>query len=238
MISFDFEKIAPLCEKFGVTLSEQIRSRLSLYGNMLVKWNEKINLTAITAPEEILYKHFYDCILFFSAAEIPRNARIIDVGTGAGFPGMVLKILRPDIELTLLDGLNKRLIFLNEVLNALELQAETVHLRAEEGGRKPEYREKFDIACARAVAAMPVLCEYCLPFVKPGGKFVAMKGSSGAEESAAAENAAGLLGGGKPDIICRELRENEPRTFIIIKKISQTPTKYPRNGGKITKSAL
>lgn len=238
MISFDFEKIKPLCEKFGVTLSDRICEKLGVYGNMLIEWNEKMNLTAITEPDEILYKHFYDCILFLSAAEIPQNARVIDVGTGAGFPGTVLKILREDIELTLLDGLNKRLVFLNEVLGALELNAETVHMRAEEGGRSALYREKFDIACARAVAAMPTLCEYCLPFVKSGGRFVAMKGSSGEQEAADAENAVKLLGGGKPDIICRQLRENEPRTFIIIKKISQTPTKYPRSGGKIAKSAL
>ena len=238
MINFDFEKIAPLCGEFGVELNPEIRERLSVYGELLLEWNEKMNLTAITDPGEVLYKHFYDCLLFFSAVSVPNGAKIIDVGTGAGFPGMVLKIARPDIQLTLLDGLNKRLIFLNEVLARLGLSAETVHMRAEDGGRAAQFREKYDIACARAVAAMPVLCEYCLPFVKPGGIFAAMKGSNGTEEAAAAVNAAKLLGGGKPDIICRELRKNEQRTFILIKKISQTPTKYPRPGGKIAKNAL
>lgn len=238
MISFEFEKIAPLCEKSGIKLTPLIQQRLTAYGRMLLEWNEKINLTAITDPDEILYKHFYDCLLFFDAVKISENAKVIDVGTGAGFPGMVLKIARPDIRLTMLDGLNKRLVFLNTVLSELKLEAETVHMRAEDGGKSPEYRERFDLACARAVAAMPVLCEYCIPFVKKGGYFVAMKGSSGIEEAKSASNAIKLLGGEKPEIICRELRKNEPRTFISIKKISQTPTGYPRTGGKIAKSAL
>lgn len=238
MISFDFEKIMPMSEKFGIELTPLIQEGLTEYGRLLLEWNEKINLTAITEPEEILYKHFYDCILFFSATAIKSNSKIIDVGTGAGFPGMVLKIIKPDISLTLLDGLNKRLIFLEAVLSRLGLEAETVHMRAEDAGRASQYREKFDIACARAVAAMPVLCEYCLPLVKKGGSFIAMKGSSGADEAAAAANAIKLLGGEKAEIICRELRKDELRTFISVKKISQTPTKYPRTGGKIAKSAL
>ncbi len=238
MINFDFEKIAPLCEGFGLNLDGVIRERLSTYGNLLVEWNEKMNLTAITAPEDILYKHFYDCLLFFKNVKVGQEARVIDVGTGAGFPGVVLKIARPDIELTLLDGLNKRLVFLNAVLNELGLTAETLHSRAEEAGKSPRYREKYDIACARAVAAMPVLCEYCIPFVKVGGHFVAMKGQSAAEEAAAATNAIKILGGDKPTIICETLTGNEQRAFIITKKISQTPPKYPRHGGKISKSAL
>ena len=205
---------------------------------MLIEWNEKINLTAITEPEEVLFKHFYDCLLFFKNVDMPQGARVIDVGTGAGFPGVVLKIARPDIKLTLLDGLNKRLVFLNELMSALGLDAETVHLRAEDGGKNPLYREQYDIACARAVAALPVLCEYCIPFVKPNGYFVAMKGSSAADETAKALNAYRLLGCEKPTIICESLRENEPRAFIISKKLSQTPPKYPRHGGKISKSAL
>lgn len=238
MITFDFDQIAPLCAGFGVELTPEIRARLTEYGGLLTEWNEKMNLTAITEPQEILYKHFYDCLLFFKAVSVPQNARVIDVGTGAGFPGLVLKIARPDIRLTLLDGLNKRLIFLNEVLSRLGLSAETVHLRAEEAGRSPRFREQYDIACARAVAALPVLCEYCLPLVAPGGLFVSMKGSGGREEAASAANAVRLLGGGQTDIICENLRENEPRSFILIKKISQTPPKYPRSGGKIAKSAL
>ncbi|MBR5473403.1 MAG: 16S rRNA (guanine(527)-N(7))-methyltransferase RsmG [Clostridia bacterium] len=238
MIDFNIEKIAPVCESFGLTLDNNAIARLNTYGNMLVEWNEKMNLTAITIPEEVLYKHFLDCLLFFKNVDVPQNAKVIDVGTGAGFPGLVLKIARPDIELTLMDGLNKRLTFLNAVLTELNLTAKTVHMRAEDGGKNKEYREKYDIACARAVANLPVLCEYCIPFVKLGGQFVAMKGSAASEELAVAGNAYKILGCEKPTIICENLRENEARAFIISKKTSQTPPKYPRMGGKIAKSAL
>ena len=238
MISYDFEKIAPLCQGFGLELTAEIKDRLTLYGNLLTEWNEKMNLTAITDPEGVLYKHFYDCLLFFKNVEVKKGAKIIDVGTGAGFPGMVLKIARPDIELTLLDGLNKRLIFLNEVLKELGLLAQTVHLRAEEGGQKKEYREQYDIACARAVAPLNILSEYCVPYVKKGGLFVAMKGDRGQEELEAARNALKVLGCEKPICLCETLTGEEARTFIISKKISQTPPKYPRNNGKISKAAL
>lgn len=238
MIDFNIEKIVPVCESFGLTLDQTAVNRLNTYGNMLVEWNEKMNLTAITEPEEVLYKHFLDCLLFFKNVDVPRGASVIDVGTGAGFPGMVLKIARPDIELTLMDGLNKRLTFLNAVLTELGLEAKTVHMRAEDGGKNPLYRERYDIACARAVANLPVLCEYCIPFVKVGGQFVAMKGAAASAELEAAKNAHKILGCEKPTIICENLRENEARAFIISKKKSQTPPKYPRMGGKIAKSAL
>ena len=238
MIDFNIEKIVPLCESFGLTLDETATKRLNRYGNLLIEWNEKMNLTAITEPEEVLYKHFLDCLLFFKNVSVQKGATVIDVGTGAGFPGLVLKIARPDIKLTLMDGLNKRLTFLNAVLEDLGLTAETVHLRAEDGGKNPLYREQYDIACARAVANLPVLCEYCIPFVKVGGQFVAMKGASAKEELAAADNAYKTLGCEKPTIICETLRENEARAFIIAKKVSHTPTKYPRISGKIAKSAL
>ena len=238
MIDFNIEKIVPLCKDFGLELDGTAADRLNLYGNLLVSWNEKINLTAITEPEEVLFKHFFDCLLFFKNVKVPESAAVIDVGTGAGFPGLVLKIARPDINLTLLDGLNKRLVFLNAVLSELGLEAKTVHSRAEDAGRNPLYREKFDIACARAVANLPVLCEYCIPFVKVGGLFVAMKGSQGEAEAKEASNAYKLLSCEKPTIICENLREEELRTFIISKKISQTSTKYPRTNGKIAKNAL
>ncbi len=238
MITFDFDKISAQCSSFGLDLNGEMRERLTIYGNLLVKWNEKMNLTAITEPEAILYKHFYDCLLFLKHVTPQNGSSLIDVGTGAGFPGMVLKIARPDINVTLLDGLNKRLVFLNEVLSALGLTANTVHLRAEDAGKNAKYREKFDIACARAVAALPVLSEYCVPLVKKGGVFVAMKGQSGGEEAKTAENALKILGCEKANIICETLTGEEQRTFIISKKISQTPPKYPRAGGKIAKSAL
>ena len=239
MTDFKIEKIAPLCADFGVTLDSEKINLLNLYGNLLLLWNEKINLTATTEPEEVLYKHFYDCILFLKHIIVPQNASLIDVGTGAGFPGTVLKIVRPDINVTLLDSLNKRLVFLNEVITELGLNGiSTVHMRAEDAGRAPAHREKYDIACARAVASLPALMEYCLPLVKKGGSFIAMKGASASEEKALSLKAAGILGAAEPTIICETLTGNEQRAFVISKKISQTPTKYPRKPSDISKKPL
>ena len=237
--NFNIEKIVPLCREFGVDLTEEMINKLNIYGNLLLSWNEKINLTAITKPEEVLFKHFYDCILFLKHNKMPENSSLIDVGTGAGFPGMVLKIVRPDLEVTLLDSLNKRLIFLNDVIEKLSLSnITTVHLRAEEAGKNPVYREKYDFATARAVASLPVLLEYCLPFVKTGGYFVAMKGPSAKEELSLCTNALKLLNAEKGDIICETLSGNEQRAFISFKKISQTSPKYPRKPAVISKQPL
>ena len=239
MINFEIEKIVPLCQEFDVELTEDIINKLNIYGNLLLSWNEKINLTAIKEPEAVLYKHFYDCILFLKHNNLPKNATLIDVGTGAGFPGMVLKIVRPDLEITLLDSLNKRLVFLNEVINELGLKGiKTVHLRAEEAGKSKQHREKYDVATARAVASLPVLLEYCTPLVKKGGIFVSMKGPSAFEEVALCDNAIKVLGLNKPDIICENLREDEQRAFVTIKKISQTPPKFPRKPADISKQPL
>ncbi len=239
MIDFNINEISPLCEKFGVVITDDIAEKLKLYGSLLIEWNEKINLTAITEPTEVLYKHFYDCILFFKNVDVPKNASVIDVGTGAGFPGMVLKIVRPDLRVTLLDSLNKRIVFLNDVIGKLGLtDIQTVHSRAEEGGRNKNYREKYDIACARAVANLPVLLEYCTPYVKKGGVFVSMKGPSVRDEIALCDNAIKQLSLSEPKIICENLRENESRAFVIFKKISQTPPKYPRNSANISKQPL
>ena len=239
MIDFNIEKIVPLCNEFGITLDDEKIKKLNLYGNLLLEWNEKINLTAITEPGDVLYKHFFDCILFFKHNNVPQNAKIIDVGTGAGFPGMVLKIVREDLEVTLLDSLNKRITFLKDVIEKCDLQGiEAIHSRAEDGGKNLLYREKYDIACARAVANMPVLMEYCIPFVKVGGRFIAMKGPSAEEEVALCKNAISILKTEKPQIICEKLPNNDPRTFVIFKKISQTPPKYPRNSGNISKQPL
>lgn len=239
MTDFKIEKIAPLCSEFGIILDDEKIKKLNLYGNLLLEWNEKINLTAITNPEDVLYKHFYDCILFFKHNDLPQNAKIIDVGTGAGFPGMVLKIVRQDLHVTLLDSLNKRINFLKDVIEKCALQnIEAIHCRAEDGGKNPLYREKYDIACARAVANMPVLMEYCIPFVKVGGRFIAMKGPSANDEVSLCNNAINVLKTEKPQIICEKLPNNDPRTFVIFKKISQTPPKYPRNSGNISKQPL
>lgn len=237
-MKYPFELMLPTLEGKGISVDETALMRLEKYAEMLVEWNEKINLTAITDPEGIVIKHFLDCALLLDKVNIPEGARVVDVGTGAGFPGMVLKILRPDLELTLMDGLNKRLVFLNEVASALELEVKTVHIRAEEAGRKPEFREQFDLATARAVAELRTLYEYCLPLVRRGGTFCAMKGPSAAEELKNASKAAGILGGGKGSILTETLTGEEVRTFVITKKISQTPPKYPRASAKISKQPL
>ncbi len=226
-------------EGFGIKLDDTAIERFKKYSALLREWNEKMNLTAITDPNEIVIKHFLDCLMIFKNSQIPEGATVIDVGTGAGFPGMVMKIARPDIKLTLLDSLNKRLTFLSEVLKELGVEAEIIHARAEEGGRKPELREKYDISTARAVAKLNVLSEYCMPYVKVGGSFIAMKGPSAPEETEAAVRAIKKLGGEE----IKNYEETLPmnggdRVFCEVKKISQTPSSFPRISAKIQKKPL
>lgn len=221
-----------------IEIDDTARQRLNTYANLLVEWNEKMNLTAITEPKDVVIKHFLDSLTFFKCAQPQQNAKIIDVGTGAGFPGMVLKIVRPDLNVTLLDGLNKRLVFLNEVAKETGLDVELLHLRAEEGGKKEALREQYDFACARAVAPLNVLLEYCAPFVKKGGSFIALKGPAAADEVAASGNAAKLLGMDKPTLTSVTLTGEEERYLVSYKKISQTTAKYPRISAKIQKSPL
>lgn len=219
-----------------IELDGKALERLSRYAELLVEWNEKINLTAITDPEGIAVKHFADCLTIFKYADIPTGAEVIDIGTGAGFPGVVMKIARPDIKLTLMDSLQKRINFLDTLCAELGLEVETVHSRAEEV--KSGMREHYDIAVARAVANMRVLSEYCLPYVKVGGSFIAMKGATAAEEAEGAKKGIALLGGEIKRLDCFSLGEHGDRGIITVKKISQTPTKYPRNAGKISKQPL
>lgn len=226
------------CGAFEFDISRDMLEKLDEYAEMLAEWNNRMNLTAITEPYEMTVKHYIDSLYLLKYCKIPENSRLVDVGTGAGFPGMVLKILRPDLKVTLLDSLNKRLIFLNEVANALEIDIETVHLRAEEAGRLSELRESFDVATARAVARLSPLCEYCLPLVKVGGSFISMKGSDGEVEFNEAKASIEILGGGDQTITIYDLPNGDSRTVITVKKISQTPTKYPRQGIKITKKPL
>ena len=226
------------CSKFSeykLELSIENYEKLDIYAQFLVEYNSHTNLTAITEPEQILTKHFIDCVLLSKYVNIPDNSAIIDVGTGAGFPSVPLKIMRPDIKLTLLDSLNKRIVFLEQLCGKLGIEANLIHGRAEEVAQKPEYREKFDFSCARAVAELGTLCEYCLPFVKVGGSFISMKGPT--EDVSKSQNAVKILGGLLHDEIKYGL-EGEQRRIILIEKISQTPTKYPRNSGQIKKKPL
>lgn len=209
------------------------------YFDLLVEWNEKMNLTAITDVNGVAIKHFADSLTFFNYVDVPKGASIIDVGTGAGFPGVVLKIARPDIKLTLLDSLNKRLNFLSVVLQSLDLDANLVHSRAEDGAKNPKYREKFDFAVSRAVARLNVLGEYCLPYVEVGGKFVALKGPDAEEEITAAKSAIAQLGGKISSINKFDLPNNEGnRVIATIDKIKNTPKQFPRSSSKIKSNPL
>ncbi len=201
------------------------------YMNLLIEWNEKINLTAIIKPEEIILKHFVDCLTI--SKYIEKNSKLIDVGTGAGFPGIPLKIYRKDLKITLVDSLNKRLNFLKEVINQLDLESvEIIHSRAEELGRDYDYREKFDIATSRAVANLSTLSEYLLPFVRVGGNCICMKGADVDEEIKTAKNAIEVLGGKIVEKDVFNLPEsNLGRSIIIIEKTKNTSKKFPRKAG-------
>ena len=227
------QDLAALFEKGGMQINDDIFERLSLYAGLLCEWNERINLTAITDPEGIALKHFYDSVYPFTLFELKKGASVIDVGTGAGFPSCPLKIVRGDIRLTLLDSLNKRINFLEELSGKCALDAECIHARAEDGGKRAELREQFDLACARAVAPMYILAEYCLPFVKVGGAFAALKGSSGVQELDEAKEAIKRLGGKTELVKEYALPNGDGRTLIVIRKISKTPAKYPRPKAKI-----
>jgi len=228
-----------LFSDYDIDVTSEQYEKFLTYSDYLVEYNKVCNLTAILDSEGITIKHFLDSILPFSKLEFSKNASIIDVGTGAGFPSVPLKIMNSSLNVTLLDSLNKRVNFLNSLCQKLSLEdVVTVHGRAEELGKSADFREKFDIATARAVASLPQLCEYCLPFVKTGGMFVALKGSSGQKELTIAKSAVETLGGKVQE--CKEytLPGGDKRTLIVIKKISQTPSKYPRNKGKMTKKPL
>lgn len=224
--------------ELGVKIDDLAADRFDKYAQMLVETNKTLNLTAITEPDEIVSKHFVDCLSVFNFVDFPKGAKVIDVGTGAGFPGVVLLIARPDLNITLLDSTKKRLGFVEAVVGELGLAAEIVHMRAEEAGKADDYREQYDIALARAVANMQTLSEYCLPFIKKGGIFAAMKGAKAAQELEAAQGAVRKLGG---EIIKSEeftLPLCGERTILKVKKISQTPPKYPRPSAQISKKPL
>ena len=228
------EKLFEKCPE----LVEEMQQQFEDYMKLLLEWNEKINLTAITEEDEIILKHFVDSLTI--CKYIKEGKSIVDVGTGAGFPGVPLKIAREDVKVTLVDSLNKRLLFLNDVIEKLALKdIETLHYRAEEFGQSKKYRESFDIATSRAVANLSTLVEYLLPLVKVGGICICMKGSELKEELENSKKAIHILGG--------EIQEMEEfclpgtdikRTIVIVKKISSTPKKYPRKPGTPAKEPI
>lgn len=221
----------------NLILTDKMIDQFEKYAELLIEWNEKMNLTAITEPRQIAIKHFLDSLSLFSAYEVPQAAKVIDVGTGAGFPGVPIKIARPDIELTLLDSLQKRLFFLDALTSQIGLEVSLVHSRAEDGARKNLFREKFDVAVSRAVAPLNVLLEYCLPFVKIGGVFVALKGSRAQEEIYMAKNALQVLNGEIVKVENFKLDEEE-RNIIVIKKTEAVDFLYPRSSAKIKRKPL
>ena len=223
-------------DAIGVSLDEEALECFDVYAGMLVETNKVMNLTGITEPDEIVTKHFIDSLELLRYCDIPQGASVIDVGTGAGFPGVPLLIARRDIKLTLLDSLQKRLGFLQEVLDACNLEAQLVHARAEDAGQDACLRETFDIATARAVAKLNVLGEYTLPFVKVGGCLLALKGNG--ENTDDSRAAIETLGGEITEETSYELPNGDRRIIVYVKKISQTPTQYPRKSKKITANPL
>ena len=225
-------------EMFHVKLDETALERFDIYGKLLVEWNEKINLTAITDPEGVTIKHFLDSLTIFNYVDIPEGAKVIDVGTGAGFPGLAMLIARPDLDVTLMDSTKKRLMVIENILENIGLSANVVHSRAEEAGQNMTYREQYDFSTARAVTNLRDLAEYCLPFVKVCGSFIPMKSAKAQEEIADGKKAIHVMGG---QIIKQDtfnLLDCGERTIINVKKISSTPAKYPRPSAKIAKNPI
>lgn len=216
-------------KKFGGDISEEQLLKFSKYSSLLVEWNEKMNLTAVCDPDGISVRHFADSLSPLYYVHFPENSKIIDIGTGAGFPGVPLKIMREDLKLTLMDSLNKRINFLKEVREKTGIdETECIHARAEEYGRKEEYREKFDIGISRAVAQLRVLSEYALPFIKVGGIFIAMKAFDIDEEISLAKEKIRLLGGKIEEIKEVEVPNSDVlRKLVIIRKVKKTDKKYP-----------
>lgn len=233
----DAERIQFIISKFaeaGITATPEMAEKMVVLCDFMVEYNKNVNLTSITEFEEVVVKHFVDSVLPFFMVDIPQGSSFIDVGTGAGFPSLPLLIVRPDLKGTLCDSLNKRCVYLELACEKIGVKAEIIHARSEELGRKK--RECFDFATARAVAAMPVLSEYCVPFVKVGGRFIALKSVN--EDINSAAGAVSKLGGEIELIKDYTIPNGDSRRLAVVKKISQTPTKYPRSSANIAKKPL
>lgn len=222
--------------KAGITLTKFQVKQLETLTDFMLEYNKNVNLTRITEPNEVIEKHYIDSILPLTMVDVPRGTLCADIGTGAGFPSLPMKIYRPDLEFTLIDSLGKRITYLDLACEKLGISCRTIHARSEEAAKKPELRDSFGFVTARAVAALNVLCEYCLPYVKKGGIFAALKGSE--DETKLAENAIKKLSGEITDVKKYKLPSGDARQLVIIKKISDTPPQYPRAGGVIAKRPL
>lgn len=229
-----------LLTQWNISLQQEQIDQFIKYYEMLVEWNQVMNLTAITEYEEVLKKHFIDSLSLIKVAELESEYKILDLGTGAGFPGIPLKIAFPSLKIVLLDSLNKRVKFLNAVIEELNLKnIEAIHGRAEDFGKKEEYREQFDYCVSRAVANLAVLSEYCMPYVKVGGNFVPYKSGAIEEELNSSKKAIQILGGKIKKVETFLLPDSDiERSLICIEKIKSTPKKYPRSAGKPSKEPL
>lgn len=227
-------------KKLNISIDEDQKSKFSKYYSLLLEKNKVMNLTRITDEEEIIIKHFVDSLMIAKVVEMEKAESLIDVGTGAGFPGIPIKIMWPEIKVTLLDSLDKRVGFLQEVIEELDLEgAEAIHGRAEDFGQDDNYREKFDLCASRAVADLSVLSEYCMPFVKEQGEFVSYKADGSEEEIHNAKNAIEVLGGCLERIATETIPGTDiKRQFAVIRKIEKTDSKYPRKPGKPSKKPL
>ncbi len=232
------ELLVSSCNSMGISLTDEAVMRFDAYAQMLVEYNDKVNLTAITKPDEIVIKHFTDSLCLLKFVELTPDKRLIDVGTGAGFPGAALLCARPDSDITMIDSVNKKLDFIRFLVKELGLSADIVTVRAEDAAKKPEYREKFDIVTSRAVASLNVLSEYSVPLLKVGGIFAPLKAVLSQEEDMRGSGAIANLG-------CKVLSKNKyiipdgsEREIIIAQKISHTSAKYPRAYAQISKKPL
>ena len=234
------KRLNDLLKDINIELSDEMTGQFERYYELLIETNRVMNLTSITEKEDVMVKHFYDSLEIVRCVPdmAEKNYYLVDVGTGAGFPGIPLKIAFPNIKVLLLDSLNKRVGFLHKVIDELGLlDIDAVHMRAEEGAASPLYREKFDICVSRAVANMSTLSEYCLPFVKTGGFFIPYKSGDIAEEISEAGRAIGILGGKTKDVLTFSLCDNE-RSLVMVEKVKTTPKKYPRKAGLPKKEPL
>lgn len=236
MISKELLKTS--CENLGIDISDEAIDRFDLYAERLVAYNEKVNLTAITAPDDIVIKHFADSLCLAKYVELDGSKRIIDVGTGAGFPGAALLCCNPELNITMIDSVNKKLDFIRSLVKELGLSADIITIRAEEAAKKKEFREQFDVVTSRAVAALNVLSEYSVPLVKVGGVFSPLKAVLSPEEAQRGLGAIANLGAKVESRNRYKIPDGSEREIIIAKKVSQTSSKYPRAYAQISKKPL